>query len=466
MADAAASVLLNANVPFYQRGKALVRPVVKQVQTFDGKTTSASQLADIELPYLRDTLCKNSVWVKFNKKSKKWLPIHPPVDPAQVLLKRFGDWEFPELAGIINTPTLRPDGTVLKDEGYDPATQLLLIDPPAMPEMPEHPTKEEAASALDTIKNDLLFEFMFDDDEGVSRAVALSAIISTVCRGAFPVVPMHIIDAPTAGSGKSYLLSTVSRIATGQAMPVLGAGKSEEELEKRLGAAVIHGQALICVDNIVGEIGGDALCRLVEQPRPNVRILGQSTMIEVDARSTSYFGNGNNVVVVGDLCRRVVRSRLDPQMERPELRVFKGEPRGHRDGRSREIHRRLPDDLPGLYCRRPAREAEPAGLVRGVVGHRALGAGLAWGSRSGEVYGSVEGGRSRDSRAAHHADRMEGQVWGRVKECNIAARRHQPLRRQQSHARRQGIHQQRSARGRAGGDAGAAPSQARRRSAR
>jgi hypothetical protein len=203
---------------------------------------------------------------------------------------------------------------------------LLLIDPPAMPDIPEHPTKEDAEDALNSLKNDLLFEFMFDDDGGVSRAVALSAIISTVCRGAFPVMPMHIIDAPTAGSGKSYLLSTVSRIATGHPMPVLGAGKSEEELEKRLGAAVIHGQALICVDNIVGEIGGDALCRLVEQPRPNVRILGQSTMIEVDARSTSYFGNGNNVVVVGDLCRRVVRSRLDPQMERPELRVFKGSP--------------------------------------------------------------------------------------------------------------------------------------------
>ncbi len=71
--------------------------------------------------------------------------------------------------------------------------------------------------------------------KSVSRSVGLSAIVSTVCRGAFPVVPMHIIDAPAAASGKSYLLSTVSRIATGQPMPVIGAGKDEEELEKRLG---------------------------------------------------------------------------------------------------------------------------------------------------------------------------------------------------------------------------------------
>ena len=113
---------------------------------------------------------------------------------------------------------------------------------------------------------------------------------------------------------------------------------------------------------------------------------------------------------------------------------------------------------------RPGKSAE-AGLVRGVVGHRALGAGLARGSRSGEVDGSVEGGRSRDSRAAHMLTEWKSKI-GVGQRMQAAARRHQPLRCQQSHARRQGIHQQRSARGRAGGDAGAAPSQARRHGAR
>ena len=96
-------------------------------------------------------------------------------------------------------------------------------------------------------------------------------------------------------------------------MPVFGAGKTEEELEKRLGAAVIHGQSLVCIDNVVGELGGDALCRLIEQPRPSVRVLGQSLNVEIDARSTTYFCNGNNIAIVGDLCRRVIGSRLDPQ---------------------------------------------------------------------------------------------------------------------------------------------------------
>jgi hypothetical protein len=160
----------------------------------------------------------------------------------------------------------------------------------------------------------------------VSWSVALSALISTVCRGAYPIVPVHVIDAPLAGSGKSYLLSIVSWIATGEAMPVIGTGKCEEELEKRLGAAVIQGQPLVCIDNVVGELGGQAICQLVEQLRPKVRILGLSQLVEVEARSVTYFANGNNIIIVGDMCRRVVRCRLDPGMEHPELRVFASNP--------------------------------------------------------------------------------------------------------------------------------------------
>ena len=365
--------------------------------------------------------------------------IHPPVDAAQVLLKRFGDWDFPEIAGIITTPTLRPDGTILQAAGYDPATQLLLIDPPAMPDIPDRPPRDDALAALNrSTRPAVRVSFrIWTPTIKACRARWGCRRLSRRCAAApIPSCRCTSLTRRRPASGKSYLLSTVSRIATGQPMPVLGAGKNEEELEKRLGAAVIHGQSLVCIDNVVGEIGGDALCRLIEQPRPSVRILGQSTNVEIDARSITYFANGNNITVVGDLCRRVIRSRLDPQMERPELREFKSRPADMvMADRGKYIAACLTICRAYIAAGRP-NPLPATGLVRRMVGHRALGAGLAWGSRSGEVYGSVEGGRSRDSRAAHHADRMEGQVWGRIKECNIAARRHQPLRCQQSHARR------------------------------
>ena len=108
-------------------------------------------------------------------------------------------------------------------------------------------------------------------------------------------------------------------------MPVLGSGNDEAEMEKRIGAELIHGQTLICLDNVVYELGGQALCQLIEQHRPSVRILGKS--VNVEARGTTFFANGNNIIIVGDLYRRVVRCRLDARMERPEVRNFKSNPK-------------------------------------------------------------------------------------------------------------------------------------------
>jgi putative DNA primase/helicase len=86
-----------------------------------------------------------------------------------------------------------------------------------MPAIPDQPTRENALAALKLLEG-LLVGFPFVDD--VAKSVALSAVISAVARGAFPVLPMHASRAPTAGSGKSFLFDTVAAIAIGQLMPV------------------------------------------------------------------------------------------------------------------------------------------------------------------------------------------------------------------------------------------------------
>ena len=331
MVDKAAQALIAANVSFYQRGGMLVRPVVLPVQTFDGEPSFAAQLVEVEQHYMRYTLSRHIKWVKYNKTEAKWVDADPPMDVALTLLKKFGEWPFRALAEIITTQTLRPDGSVLLEPGYDPATQMLLINPPEMPKLSERPTRADAMAALNLLK-ELLREFPFTWDDGVesvsvSRTVALSAVISVICRGGFPVHPMHAIDAPAAGTGKSYLLSTVSWIFSGHAMPVMSAGKTVEETEKRLGAAVIAGQTMICIDNVEGELGGDILCQLIEQTRPSVRILGQSKLVEVDGRTLSMFCNGNNITLVGDVYRRVIMCRMDRGEERPEKHQFEQDPK-------------------------------------------------------------------------------------------------------------------------------------------
>ena len=169
----------------------------------------------------------------------------------------------------------------------------------------------------------LLEDFPFTDD--ASRSVALSALITPVVRGAMPVAPMHAITATAPGSGKSYIVDLVSAISAGERAPVISAGRTEEETEKRLGAAIIEGQPLISIDNVNGELGGDALCQMIERPIVSVRPLGTSKLMKVPSRACC-FATGNNIQLVGDMTRRVVLCSLDPDMERPELRKFHGDP--------------------------------------------------------------------------------------------------------------------------------------------
>lgn len=314
--------LIDANVEIYQRGGSLVRPVIEEVEATKGKLTKTARFVTVDLSYLNDKLCQSAYWEKSDGRAKKMVKINPPPHIAQTILSRVGEWEFPQVVGIINTPTLRPDGSLLLDAGYDSSTRLLLVEAPSMPEIPDNPTKEEAIKAL-ALLDDLISEFPFADK--ASKSVAFSAMITPVVRGAFSVVPMHVATAPTAGTGKSFLFDICSAIATGQKCPVIAAGRNEEETEKRLVAAVLTAQPIISIDNLNGDLGGDALCQIIERPIVDIRILGKSEKMRIESRSV-IFATGNNLRLVGDITRRAITCTLDAKQERPELRKFKSNP--------------------------------------------------------------------------------------------------------------------------------------------
>ena len=317
-------ILNEAGVEIFQRSRQLVRPVIEEVDGTRGRTTKICQLIPVMPDYLRDLLCRHAQWQRYDGRSKEYVPINPPRDIATTMLARTGEWHrFPAVCGVTSAPTMRPDGSLLTKSGFDQRTRLFLVEPPLMPNIPEQPTRADAEAALKLLE-DLLAGFPFVDD--VSRAGALSAIITAVARGAFPVAPLHASRAPTAGSGKSFLWDIVAAIISGHPMPVISTGKDEIETEKRLGAALMTGQPLISIDNISGELGGDALCQIIERPVVDIRVLGHSKNVRIEARGTSVFATGNNFTLVGDLCRRVITIGLDAGVERPELRQFKFDP--------------------------------------------------------------------------------------------------------------------------------------------
>lgn len=323
--DEAMTALAATGFPIYERGGMLVHPVIRTVDASDGRKTKIAILKPIDHTYLRYVFSKHTDWVKYNAMKKRDVAANPPAEIAKMILSLNVEvWPFPTIKSIIGTPTLRPDGTILDKPGYDKATGLLLVGAPMMPPMPDRPTWADAVKARDTLK-ELLEEFPLVDGQSISTA--LSGFITPVVRAAFPVAPMHISKASTTGTGKSYLWDVGAAISIGEIMPIISAGADNEEMEKRLGTALMTGQSLISIDNINGELGGAALCQYIERPRAqSIRILGKSQSVEIDLCGTTFFASGNNISVSFEMARRKIVAELDANMENPSSRTFKHYP--------------------------------------------------------------------------------------------------------------------------------------------
>jgi hypothetical protein len=323
-ATAGESAILAAGKPIFARGNGLVRPSVEIMPASKGRTTHSAGLFEVSVHGLLDALCSSAVWERLDGRSNEWIEVNPPMAVAQTIMSRVGEWHFPRIAGVITTPTLRPDGSILDEPGYDVATRLYhMVDPGLkLHRAVKAPTRADAEKALKLL-SDLLTEFPFTDK--VSEAVALSELITPVVRGRLSVVPLHAVTANTAGTGKSYLADVASAISTGRACPVASAAPDEQETEKRIAGLLLAGFPIISLDNVNGELGGDLLCQAIERPLIRIRPLGRSEIIEIENRAT-LFATGNSLRVRGDMTRRTLVCSLDAGIERPELRKFKSDP--------------------------------------------------------------------------------------------------------------------------------------------
>jgi hypothetical protein len=321
--DNAEATLIARGCPVYQRGGILVKPAKVRIDVADEKQTTGTRLIPLTANNIAEMVMRNARVEKYDARSQDFVPTDFPMRAAETLLDRVGEWEFPVLTGLINAPTLRRDGSILDQPGYDAATGLL-FDPQGVrfPAVLDRPTKEHATAAL-AVLNKLICTFPFVSE--TDRSVALSGILTALVRRSIPTAPLHGFSAPTAGSGKSMLVDIASMIASGRQAAVYAQGKTEEEAEKSLGAALIAGDALISIDNCEHPLGGERLCQALTQRSLRIRILGQSLNVEVPSNA-SVFATGNNLTVLGDMTRRTLLCTLDPECERPETRLFDANP--------------------------------------------------------------------------------------------------------------------------------------------
>ena len=324
LATDAEAAIIDSGKPIFQRGRELVRPAQFNVPASKGRMTISAGMASLSQAGMIDAMAESADWMKYDGRKKKNTPTDPPPLPAAILLSRVGQWRFPTISGVLTSPTLRPDGTMLHEPGFDPATRLYhVVDQGLTPGyVPDQPTPEQAREALDLL-SELIDEFPFVGP--VDRSVALSGLMTPVLRGAIPVAPLHAIKASTAGTGKSYLVDSAAMLAMGRSCPVISVSVDAKETESRINGLLLGGFPIVSLDNVNGELGSDVLCQAVTQPTVQVRRLGASDIFEIESRAT-WFATGNGLRVRGDMTRRTVICNLDAGVERPEMRQFEHRP--------------------------------------------------------------------------------------------------------------------------------------------
>lgn len=333
--NAAESALIKGDAGIYQRGQMLVREAILDKSTSDDgvkREAGTHILMEVTKTLLLEKMAETADWMR--PKAGDLLPIDPKPKYADHITARVGEWKFLSLKGCVSAPTLRQDGSILQTPGYDALSQII-YQPMGVEfqKIPENPTKEQAEAALQKILSP--FEgFPFTTD--ASRSVAIAALLTALIRRSIKTAPLIAFDAPTAGTGKSLLTEMISIIATGNVPAMVSQGKNAEEDEKRLSSILTANDLIIVIDNCERPVEGDFLCSMLTQEVVQARILGKSEMIRLPSNSL-VMATGNNMVIAGDMARRVLMCRIDSKQERPDIRQFTFDPRD----RVREIRGEL-----------------------------------------------------------------------------------------------------------------------------
>ena len=309
-----------ARLRVFQRAGEVVRVVSLERETDRGglrRPAGNVQLAPVSTLNLQETFDRLIAWKRDDPKNGDKPADCPTKIPATYLARR--EWRLPHLTGIIETPIMRPDGTILSARGYDEATGLYFHAEEDWPAIPDALTRAQAEAALGELVEPFT-EFPFVDE--AARSVLIAGILTAIQRRLLESAPLFGFDAPSQRSGKSLLAESLGIIATGRKPAATGIAKEGDELRKAITSALRENQAIINLDNITRPLDSPDLARAITQSEYADRLLGANMMLRLPT-NVLWTVTGNNLSFHGDLPSRTLVCRIDPETERPEERMFK-----------------------------------------------------------------------------------------------------------------------------------------------
>jgi hypothetical protein len=280
-------------------------------------------IVPVDGSHLRGRLDRSANYMKATDSGGKPVPV--PLEVVHDIMSLPSEkWGLPAIVGVAEVPTLRKDGSLLDEPGYDAGSGLYYLPESSLGriDVPEAPMIDDVEAAIAMVE-EAIGEFPFVD--ATARANLFGLLLTPIVRPTFApgCVPVVLIDAPAAGTGKSLLVDVVSMIISGRPAVMTTYPRSDEEMQKQIFASLLAGRQFITFDNLEGKLGSPALASVLTSNFYENRVLGISKVVVVPNLAT-WVVTGNNIQPAGDIPRRCCPVRLDARMSTPSLgRTFK-----------------------------------------------------------------------------------------------------------------------------------------------
>ena len=318
---------IGQNESIFQRTGQLVT-VVRDKEIAQGvfSDDSVCRIVGVSSARVRELMSESADWVIYRVAKEGSEPdrqkVMVPEWAAPTLIARQGDgWPtIRSLQAVVDSPVLRPDGSILGTPGYDHDTAILYRPNAEFLDAPSHPSLRDAKTAAASLM-DLIAEFPIVSES--HRAVWLAALLTPFARYAIDgACPIFFFDANTPAAGKSKLVDVISMIVAGQEMSRTVYPETDDEMRKRITSILLAGMRMVLIDNIPEHMtfGNASLDALLTGKKWSDRILGKSEMSGELPSTAVWYGTGNNVTIKGDILRRTAYCRIDAKEERAEQR--------------------------------------------------------------------------------------------------------------------------------------------------
>lgn len=239
--DQALAALARAGFLF-ERGRSLVE-VIGRTTLYDkgddrpGPAPGAAVIRPVRAAHLQEELASHCVFLvpKGGVESEDLKTVHPPRWLTRALLAR-GSWpELPKLAGLVEGPVLRPDGSILEAPGWDPSTGLYHVPSTRYAPVPETPSSADCQQALDLL-SEVVGEFRFE--RPAHFAAWLSCLLTPLARPAFEgPAPVHVLGGGASRGSRELLALATSVVITGRRAVHVQADRAKPQEIDRLARA-------------------------------------------------------------------------------------------------------------------------------------------------------------------------------------------------------------------------------------